>query len=372
MSELNSHFNERKQALIDHSDSPFLLNAWYVAGWSKDLDRRPTPMVLLGQKIVMFRKQDGSPVALEDACAHRKAPLSRGTVKGDEIECGYHGLQYNADGVCTRAPTQGHVPKSAKVRSYPAADKWGLLWIWMGDPDLASTDDIFEIPNYDNPDWALSQGGSMDVACNYLYITDNLLDPSHVAWVHQSSFAGERTDDLPVKTEVEDDRVVVSRWIFDCPPPPYYAPRVRFSGNCDRLQHYEVRLPSLAINKSIFTPAGAGGGDKPLHDSAYVMVSYNFITPVDENSCRYFWFQHRNTDPSDATVTKEMHEGAVAAFKEDKDILEAVHAGMAARASRCLDLAGDAGPLRFRRLLDSRVQDERRLHQCANTDAEGM
>ena len=123
-------------------------------------------------------------MALEDACPHRKLPLSHGRLLDDRVECGYHGLTFDCSGNCVHAPTQQNAPPEISVKSYPVEDRYGLLWIWMGAPDAANADEIFYIENYDNPAWGKTRGGSMDVACHYLYVTDNLLDQSHVAWVH--------------------------------------------------------------------------------------------------------------------------------------------------------------------------------------------
>ena len=76
----------------------YLKNAWYVAGWSKDFDRTLKAETFLGEEIVIYRREDGAPVALEDACPHRKLPLSKGNLKGDTVECGYHGLTFDCSG----------------------------------------------------------------------------------------------------------------------------------------------------------------------------------------------------------------------------------------------------------------------------------
>ena len=275
----------------------YLRNTWYVAALSGEIDRGLKPLRILGENIVFYRTRSGKPVALEDACPHRKLPLSKGFLKEDEVECGYHGLTFNCAGKCVAAPTQEIIPPTAVVHSYPVTDKWGLVWIWMGNPELAEEADILDIENFDNPEWKITAGDALTCECHYLYLTDNLLDPSHVAWVHRTSFAAPGTDKAPLETKEIDDGLIVSRWIQDCEPPPFYASLVKFKGNCDRLQHYEVRYPSIAINKSVFSPAGEGGPEKPLTDRSYVMISYNFLTPVDENVTRYHWLQQRNTDP---------------------------------------------------------------------------
>lgn len=335
----------------------FLRNCWYVAGWSRDIATLK-PITILGEKIVLYRSSDGVVVALEDACPHRKLPLSKGTLKDDRIICGYHGLTFDDTGACVAAPTQGRIPTGAKVRSYPAAERYGLVWLWMGDSAHADPALIIDIPNYNDAAWGRTAGGDMTIACNYLYVVDNLLDPSHVAWVHLTSFAGAKTDGAPLNIDRAENGVTVWRWMMDAPPPSYYARLVKFSGNADRLQHYECVIPSIAINKSIYSPSGSGGADKPLSELSYVNISYNFITPIDEANSHYYWFQHRNTDPQDEAISQTMNEGARMAFEEDKAVLEAVQIGMGNRSTPHLDLALDAGALRFRKLLSSRIAAE--------------
>ena len=180
----------------------FLRNCWYVAGWSNNYEHSLKAQKLLGENIVFYRRADGAPVALEDACPHRKLPLSKGQLEGDNVVCGYHGLTFDCAGRCTDSPTQrGMMPRRAVVRSYPVVDRYRLLWIWMGDPEKANPDEIFEIENFDNPEWGYTDGGILPIECNYLWVVDNLLDPSHVAWVHVTSFAGGGTDDQPLEIE---------------------------------------------------------------------------------------------------------------------------------------------------------------------------
>ena len=241
----------------------------------------------------------------------------------------------------------------------------------MGKPALADEAQILDIENFTDPEWNITGGDALTCNCHYLYLTDNLLDPSHVAWVHLASFAAPGTDTTPLETREIDDGLVVYRWIYDCEPPPFYAPLVKFKGNCDRLQHYEVRYPSIAINKSVFSPAGQGGPEKPLTDRSYVMISYNFLTPVDENVTRYHWLQQRNTDPNNEELTRNIAQGARRAFLEDRAILEAVHKGIANETSRHINLGLDAGSLKFRRMLDKMIIAEQ-AHGQVGGQADGQ
>jgi vanillate O-demethylase monooxygenase subunit len=225
----------------------------------------------------------------------------------------------------------------------------------MGDADAANPDDIFTIENYDNPAWGRTAGGSMDIACHYLYIVDNLLDASHVALVHVSSFAGAGTGNLPLDIEKLDDGVIVSRWVLDAAPPPHDAPILPFPGDCDHKQHYECRLPSTAFNMSIYTRAGTGGDDANLPDDSFINISYNFMTPVDADNTRYFWLQHRNSQPDNEEISRQMFEGAKTAFIEDREVLTEVHHGMKESRTRHINLGIDAGAMRFRKMVERRI-----------------
>lgn len=340
-------------------ESSFLDNAWYVAAQSHEIGQQLISIPVLGDDIVFYRNSDGEPVALEDACPHRKLPLSMGKLIDDVVHCGYHGLQFDCAGKCVGAPTQNKIPGNAWVRAYPVVERYRLIWIWMGDPELADPADILQIPDYDDAGWGLTDGGVLECKCHYLYLLDNLLDPSHVAWVHKSSFASAGTEDVELDIEETDTGVLVSRWIRDIQPPPYYAEMLQFSGNVDRLQYYRAVIPSIAINMSTYTRAGFGGNERELPEDTYRMRSYHFITPVDDDRTRYHWFQHYNTNIDDEATRLKLNQGASSAFEEDRVVLEAVHRGMAGRRSANLDLRLDIGSRMFRKKLAARITAEK-------------
>jgi vanillate O-demethylase monooxygenase subunit len=327
----------------------FVRNAWYTAAWEREVGDGPLAATIAGERLAIFRCTDGSYAAVHDACPHRKLPLSMGRVLGDRLECGYHGMQFDGKGCCVTAPTNGTIPPGADIPAFSVIARYGLLWIWLGDPEAANPDDIFEVRHWDDPAWGCTEGDDMIVACHHLLIADNLLDPSHVAWVHPGSFAGQGTDDTPMETTIADDGVTVWRWLHDTSPPPFYAPYLPFEGNCDRKQQYEVRYPSNALITAVFAPAGTGGEAQPLPPETFVMDSYNFLTPVDERTTRYFWFQTRNVAPDDAAVSRAFAASVKAAFAEDKVILEAVQRGLDSAATPPLNLRSDTGGVRFRR-----------------------
>ena len=117
----------------------YLRNYWYVAASDHEIERRPLGRIILGEPIVFYRLEDGTPVALEDRCAHRHLPLSMGTLVGDTLQCLYHGLRYDRTGTCVRVPGQDTVPSRARVRKYPLVERHAFAWIWLGEvPRLIS------------------------------------------------------------------------------------------------------------------------------------------------------------------------------------------------------------------------------------------
>lgn len=336
----------------------FLKNAWYVAAWSNEVNHDLQQILVLGEKICLYRNNNDNVVALEDACPHRKLPLSNGRIKNDSVECGYHGLTFNNQGKCIWAPGDGKIPPKAKVHAYPIQEKYDLVWIWMGDPKLADPSSIIDITNFDNPEWGVNRGEAMELNCNYLLMCDNLLDPTHVAWVHQSSFAQSETKDAPLNVTHTDEGYIVHRWMMDAEPAPFYKKIIEFEGHCDRLQHYEVRYPAHALIRAVFTPAGTGGVNGTLDEKTFVMDSYNFMTPTTESQTRYYWFQLRNIRPNDKALSKIMSDDVQHAFEEDRIVLNAVQIGLNEKKSPTIDLSIDSGQLRFRRQLAKKIEEE--------------
>src|SRR5690606_22218157 len=147
-----------------------------------------------------------------------------------------------------------HPPKPAVVRSYPVAERYGLVWLWMGDPAKADPADIIQVDHWGDPAWGVNRGDALLVHCNYLYLTDNELDRSDVSWGHQTWCGSACRWGEPQRWGGNDDGGLVSRGMRNVDVAPFYAKFVKFDGPCDRKQHYEVRVPAHAVIKATFTP----------------------------------------------------------------------------------------------------------------------
>ena len=84
----------------------YLCNSWYVAARDREVGLKPLARTLLDEPVVLYRTEDGTPIALEDRCCHRSLPLSLGRIVGNNLQCGYHGLTFASDGACIEVPGQ--------------------------------------------------------------------------------------------------------------------------------------------------------------------------------------------------------------------------------------------------------------------------
>ena len=300
----------------------FLRNCWYAAAWSKDLGGTPFARTFLNEPVVLFRQKDGTPAALADRCCHRAAPLSRGICVGDLLECGYHGLQYDADGNCVSIPGQTKIPPGARVKSYPVREKWKTIWIWMGDPDQVDESAIPELFWLDDPGW-VGTPGHFHLDGHYQLIVDNLLDLTHVIYLHKNTIGADPSEAiLPTKTERLENGVRVGRWLIDIAAPPLFAKVGGFDTNVDRWQHVTWLAPSnmfLDIGCAT-TGTGAPEGDR---SQGFSIWSTHLITPETEMTAHYHWGYARDFDLENEELTQTLFEGSRDTFYEDVEMIGA-------------------------------------------------
>src|SRR4029077_1755829 len=115
-------------------EANYPLGCWDVAGTSDEMGRQLIRRRLLDRDVVLYRRESGAMVALEDRCAHRSLPLSQVRLEGDLLACGYHGVTSDATGSCVRVPSQDNVPYGARVESFEVRERPPFVWIWLGAP----------------------------------------------------------------------------------------------------------------------------------------------------------------------------------------------------------------------------------------------
>jgi phenylpropionate dioxygenase-like ring-hydroxylating dioxygenase large terminal subunit len=337
----------------------FLRNYWYVAATDAEVGRKPFGRTILGDPVVFFRTEDGKPVAFEDRCAHRHLPLSMGKLVGDQLQCHYHGLRFDATGRCVRIPGQDQIPPSAKVKTYPVVERYKWIWIWMGDPALADPDKITDFHWFDDPNWG-AQSSYLHVQANWQLVVDNLLDLTHLAFVHETTIGNTAlAEHAVVKVQRAPNNVVVTRWIIDQPAPPTFVKVGGFTTNVDRWQIIDWVPPACLRLDVGATPTGTGAPEGK-RVGGITMRNLNAITPETETTSHYFWGQAHDFDVNNKALTQRIFEQIQTAFLEDVAVFTAQQRNIELHPTAPqVDINADTGVIQARRIIDRLREDER-------------
>ena len=345
----------------------FLRNQWYVAGRTEELggDDREAGARLLGrtimnEPIVFFRRKDGSVAALEDRCPHRKYALSKGVVLGDELQCGYHGVQLDGSGKCTKVPSQVNIPRGFGARAYPVAEKHTYLWVWMGDPALADPNLIYDWHWNDDPGWKTVHGYH-HVKGDYQLLIDNLLDLTHLTLVHKTTLSGPGIMENPLKVWTDGDALRSLRDIRNVMPAPINTLWRNKPGQpIDRIQETEFKAPGYISIVIRANPAGSNV-DTPQH------VVINNVIPETDDTTHYFWGISRCGALDDQTVDAMYKKMLIVAFDEDVAVVDRQHRNIVSDPSdRPLAyFEGDEAALQARRIMGKKLAEEAKSHATA-------
>ncbi len=341
------------------SDGQFVRNSWYVAAWSSEVGRSLLSRRILGEPVVLFRRQDGRPVAFVDRCPHKLAPLSRGELIGDLIQCGYHGMQYDSVGQCVRIPGQPPIPRKARLQRFAVAEKYNAVWLWAGDPDEADPSRLIEVPYYGKAGWGLVDGQYLHFATSYLNLTDNLVDPAHTSYVHKRTIGNSGGEDAPVNVEHSEGHVVASRWVTNTEPVPIMKTYAGYKGNVDRWQYYHLHLPS--ISQVDFGAVETGGAlNEAAKENGFRSFTYSFLTPETTRSTHYFWLHLRNYAVGIREIDADIARLYRLTFEEDRDLLAAIQEQQDLTGVReYVKLSIDQAPSRVRRMIGEMIEAER-------------
>lgn len=335
----------------------YLKNSWQVAGFDDELEKPFVARRIMAEPVLIFRSGDRL-AAIEDLCPHRLVPLSAGFRQGDEIVCGYHGLRFGFDGACRGMPGRARIPSSAKVRTYPVELRWGMVWIWMGDPALADPALIPDLHWLDSPDWA-SVRGMIPIAADYRLINDNLLDLSHESYVHAATIAngnGEEMGHFPMDITVAEGNVICAeRVMHDVAAPPGLVDILKVGNRIDREQRAIFLAPSVNLSDSRMSSrepgSNRGARNRILH----------LLTPASSGQTHYFYIGSRDYALNDPDMDAIYARLVDKALGEDRAMLETQQRSLAEldwptvpRVAWSVDEAAVKG----RRLLDALIADE--------------
>ncbi len=294
----------------------FLKNHWYVAADAAELGRSLLGRWICGEPVVMYRTEAEKPVVMDDRCPHRRYALSKGKLIGNVVQCGYHGLEFDASGACVRVPGQPNIPPRLRARIYPTVEKDGWVWVWPGDSALADTSKVPDNHWNDAPGWTPVMG-YINFRANTQLVVDNLLDLTHETFVHTGTIGEQAVATTPAETKVDGRTVRVERIMPGCEAPPLFKKVYGFTGQIDRFQLIRFEPPANIWIDARGYPPGSRELDKAMN-----WMVMNMLTPETEHSTHYFWSVSRRFAQDDEEISEIIRKGIVKTFNEDLAILE--------------------------------------------------
>ncbi|MEM6941613.1 MAG: aromatic ring-hydroxylating dioxygenase subunit alpha [Pseudomonadota bacterium] len=333
-------------------------NMWWCAAFASEVTEKPMGRWLLELPIVLYRLPDGTPVALDDRCPHRWAPLSQGKVIGNQLQCPYHGMTFGPDGTCTNVPTQDNVPKNARVNSYPLRESGNYIWIWMGDPEKIDCEPI-DMSYTTDPAWSYVNG-YYEVSANWVLIRENVMDLTHIAYLHADTF---QQGDWNVAPHVSmDGDTIVYRQDFDPSPlSPLFCAGFGFKDGKVVKREQEGRMPTLAVSFSDWCVHDIDA--KPGERVDYLVRGAHVVTPGKRGKTHYFWGAAFDVPKITEEVAAKTTASITRAFDEDRALLEAMQVQIQDDPRGLnypeVNLAADGAAVRVRQILKRKLKAER-------------
>lgn len=346
----------------------FLKNTWYVAAHPHELELDMVTRKICNEQIVMFRKANGDVAAIEDRCPHRFVPLSMGKRVGDTLQCGYHGLAFDGSGECVDAPNDEENQRvRACIRAYAVVEKHGFVWIWMGDKNIADPNKIPDFSFMDDTTLVHARGYS-HLKANYQTISDNLLDLSHIHYLHPHIHEGSNFTDFTNKVKADGDNVWSMLWRHH-----YHVDEARqqmwnfSSDDVEGQGHSRWSVPSVLLVQTAFWEHG-----KNIDDGGIRLPNAHLLTPETELTTHYFYSAGRNFAMDNEGITTATAAMMKMVFEtQDGPMVEAQQLAMGDSTDfldhQPLILQADAAGVMARRVLKKKIREEQ---QASETKAD--
>lgn len=302
----------------------YLKNAWYVAAWSDEVSREMMTRTICEEHILLYRKENGDPVAIGNMCPHRFAPLNMGKLIGDNVQCPYHGFRFGETGSCVHNPhVGGQISPAMKVKAYHAIERYDMIWIWMGDLELADESTIPDFSCHNDPSF-VSVHGVIEMAANYELISDNLLDLTHAEFVHEGLLSSEAITISKLDAPEAGSTVWANRFGPDGAPAPVWGQLIDMSlgGGADqKVDHWaNMRWDAPA---HLLLDVGVVPPGKKRSEGVWVYGT-DIITPIDKTHSYYFWAVSRNYEIERTELCELWKSSIDGAFAhQDQPIIEA-------------------------------------------------
>jgi phenylpropionate dioxygenase-like ring-hydroxylating dioxygenase large terminal subunit len=284
---------------------------WYPAEESHEVTNTPLKVKMLGMYFVLWRDEEGKARCIANTCTHRGGSLADGKIVGNCVQCPYHGWLFNGDGHCERIPSLGplsKIPERSRIDAYPVEERYGLVFVFLGDLPEDERPTIMPCPEYDQEGWR-SLRTRYTWKCNYVRLVENQSDPSHVEYVHSGfGFAGRDANYRVPKIDIDQ-----TDW-----------------GAGAMVRFYSPELPDQAMKDMQREGASDAGSGFHAISSTWTHVNFNetdrfyiylYAVPRDELELEVFLISLRNCR-LDENLDKNFLERIGVALEEDRIVIE--------------------------------------------------
>lgn len=279
-----------------------LKKEWFAVLRSEDVLQDPVQVVVMGERIVVFRTSRGIH-AFKDLCIHRGSALSLGKVVDDTLRCPYHAWRYNCEGQCVHIPAQpagASIPKKAAAQVYGCQEKYGLVWVSFGN----SPEAFPAFAQFRQPGYASYCAGPYKVRASAPRIVENFLDYSHLMWVHEGVLGDSSRSEIDdYRVHREDERLISDEvTIYE------YADIGTSRQLVPNVYVKEARRPLVGYLK------------KRINSGDSELASMIVATPIDREMTLVYLLIVQNFDL--ALDEKQMLETTEVVMQQDIEILE--------------------------------------------------
>jgi vanillate O-demethylase monooxygenase subunit len=232
------------------------------------------------------------------------------------------------------------------------------IWIWTGDPAKADPALIEDFHWMDDPAWRFG-GSYLHVEGNYQLVIENLLDTTHLPFLHPDTLGTDAFARSEFDVKREGDRITVSRWLMNELPAPFHQQMGGFADGIkvDRWQITHFGPPCFVKLDVGSAPVGAGArqGDR---SKGVNMWNLNAITPETEKTAHYFWAQAYNFRLNEPWVSNMLRAQIHTIFLQDMAIIQAQQKNMDLGPSAVTNLGQDKAWLAMRNIVQRLISEE--------------
>jgi phenylpropionate dioxygenase-like ring-hydroxylating dioxygenase large terminal subunit len=316
------------------------INFWYPICTIEELNEaNPRRAELLGVRLVAFRDESGAAHVLADTCVHRGGSLSKGKVIGDNVQCPYHGWEYDGTGKCTKIPSmeKSNPPGRAKVDSYPVQEKYGIVFAFLGDLPEAERPPLHLVEEFGREGWQFSGPLTFELGAYYERSIENGMDPVHNEFVHPAQGA----------PRLDEDRLTIETSEWGAKFEALFGELTDKEGHdqvVDRADTGELRAGSWHTGPNALITAIHIPGNNSF-------IQYFYEAPLSKNGTRIFFVNMRNNN-LDPSVDQFMNDSFMKVAGEDQSVIEELWPKSTPDTlTKELMTPGDAAVLKYREFL---------------------